>query len=235
VIALALLLSFIPLYTLSQTKLTIEDIWSKYTFIGNSVEGFSSMRDGVHYSAIDEDANSYSNFLIYSFQTGKVSDTIALGKFLVPADSAKAIRPEDYKLSADKSKVLFTTASEKIYRHSSKSNYFISDVKTKKLTPLSAGGKQQDADFSPDGSKVGFVRDNNLFYKDLLSGKEFQVTRDGKKNAIINGLTDWVYEEEFGFTQAFQWSPDSKQIDFHACNLDKFQDQSLHAYLNGNT
>ena len=146
------------------------------------------MKDGEHYSAIDEDAGGTSNFLIYSYQTGKVTDTITLGKNLVPADSVKAIIPEDYKLSDDESEVLFQAATERIYRRSSRSNYFIYNLKTKKLTPLSAAGKQQNADFSPDGSKVGFVRDNNLFYKDLVSGKEIQVTNDGKKNSIINGL-----------------------------------------------
>ena len=213
-----LIITFLFLFiypSIAQNRLTIEDIWSRYAFIGNPVEGFSSLPDGEHYSAVEEDERGRMNIFIYSYQTGKISDTIAKEKNLIPADSVKPIHPEEYKLSKDGSKVLFKTASEKIYRRSSKSSYFIYDRKTGKLISLSAGGKQKNADFSPDGSKVAFVRDNNLFYNDLEAGKEVQVTDDGKRNFIINGLTDWVYEEEFEFTQAFQWSPDSKHLAYY--------------------
>jgi dipeptidyl-peptidase-4 len=91
---------------------------------------------------------------------------------LIPVDSAKAIYSEDYMLSDDETKMLFKTATEPIYRRSSRSNYFIYDRKKKGLIPLSNRWKQQNAAFSPDGNKVGFVRDNNLFYKDLLTEKK---------------------------------------------------------------
>ncbi|MEO6169045.1 MAG: S9 family peptidase [Chitinophagales bacterium] len=202
-------------FATAQSKLTIEDIWKKYSFAGKSVDGFTSMQDGEHYSAIEEDANGNSNFVVYSYQTGRITDTIALGKKLIPKDSSSAINPEDYQFSEDEERILFETGAERIYRHSSRAAWFVYDRASKTLQALSNGGKQQNPSFSPDKSKVAFVRDNNVFYKDLASGNEIQVTRDGKKNAIINGITDWVYEEEFSFAQAYQWSPDSKHIAYY--------------------
>ncbi|HUM48089.1 MAG TPA: DPP IV N-terminal domain-containing protein, partial [Chitinophagales bacterium] len=213
--ALFLFIAFSCHFAAAQSKLTIEDIWRKYAFTGKSVDGFTSMKDGEHYSAIEEDANGNSNFLVYSYQTGKVTDTIALGKKLIPKDSSSVINPGDYQFSEDEEQVLFETKAERIYRHSSRASWFVYDRAAKTLLPLSNGGKQQNPSFSPDKSKVAFVRDNNVFYKDLLSGNEIQVTTDGKKNAIINGITDWVYEEEFSFAQAYEWSPDSKHIAYY--------------------
>lgn len=202
-------------YSFSQSKITLEDIWSKSVFGANAVDGFNDLKDGEHYSAIASNVNGQDDFLVYSYATGKVTDTLALGDQLLAAGSSKAIIPTGYTLSADETKILFETDAEKIYRHSTRSSYFVYDRKTKKLSPLSDGGKQQEASFSLDGSKVAFVRDNNIFYKDLVSGNEIQVTTDGMRNSIINGLTDWVNEEEFAFTRAFQWSPDSKHLAYY--------------------
>jgi dipeptidyl-peptidase-4 len=199
----------------SQSKITIEDIWSKSAFGANAVDGFNDLKDGEHYSAIVTNVKGQDDFLVYSYATGKVTDTLALGDQLIAAGSSKAIIPSGYSLSADETKILFETDAERIYRHSTRSSYFVFYRKTKKLTALSNGGKQQEASFSPDGSKVAFVRDNNIFYKDLISGNEIQVTTDGMHNSIINGLTDWVNEEEFAFTRAFQWSPDSKHLAYY--------------------
>ena len=91
-------------------------------------------------------------------------------------------------------------------------DYYIWDIKAEILTKLSAGGKQRLASFSPDGSKIAFIRDNNIFIVDVASGKEDQITTDGLYNNIINGAPDWVYEEEFGFTKAYFWSPDGSKL-----------------------
>src|SRR6202008_3774664 len=97
------------------------------------------------------------------------------------------------------------------------SNYFVYDLKTKTVKALAdpSKGEQQLADISPDGKKVAFVRGNNIFYMDIASGTEVQVTSDGKRNEIINGTTDWVYEEEFELVKGFHWSPDSKMISYY--------------------
>ncbi len=105
--------------------------------------------------------------------------------------------------------MLIKTQTDPIYRHSTKASFYVWDSRS--LVPLSESGKQRDATFSPDASKVAYSIDNNLYYKDLTTGKEVQITKDGKKNAIINGAADWVYEEEFSFAKAFHWSPTAKK------------------------
>ena len=100
----------------------------------------------------------------------------------------------DYKFNDDETKILLTTQEESIYRHSRKANYFIYDRKNKTLKEVSGNGKQMYAEISSDGNNVAFVRDNNLYIKNILSDKESAVTTDGKKNEIINGANDWVYE-----------------------------------------
>ena len=153
--------------------------------------------------------------MVYSFATGMVTDTIALGKKLVPVDSSGVISPENFVLSSDEERVLFETEPEAIYRHSSLSSWFVYNRITGQLKPVSNGGKQQVPAFSPDNNKIAFVRSNNIFYRDLITGKEIQVTTDGQQNIIINGIADWVYQEEFAFVQAYQWSPDGKYIAYY--------------------
>ena len=110
--------------------------------------------------------------------------------------------------------MLFATELEPIYRRSRKAYYYVYDLTTGDFQPLAEGGKQSYATFSPDGSYVAFVRDNNLYYVTLADGSITAVTEDGKRNALIHGSTDWVYEEEFGFTKAFYWSPAGDQLAF---------------------
>src|SRR5690606_27655410 len=118
-------------------------------------------------------------------------------------------------LSPDEKKVLLATQQESIYRRSTKAYFYIYDLQNKRLVPLSAGDKQSYATFSPDGSKVAFVRNNNLYYVNLATMKEHAITNNGQWNHIIHGSSDWVYEEEFVFAQAFFWSPDGKTIAYY--------------------
>jgi dipeptidyl-peptidase-4 len=142
----------------------------------------------------------------------------------------KKIALEDYALSADEQKIMISTESEPIYRRSSREENFVYDLKTKKLAQLSKGGKQMFATFSPDGSKVAFVRLNNLYMVDLATMTEKQITTDGKWNHIINGACDWVYEEEFSFAKAFQWSPDSKKIAFISFDETKVPEYNMQTW-----
>ena len=167
------------------------------------------MNDGQFYSS-----KNGNNIVKNDVTTGEQVEVIVNGDDLNPQ-----ISWSDYSFSSDESKILFMTERESIYRRSYKAEFYVYDRATKKLTKLSNGGKQSYATFSPDGSKVGFTRDNNLFYTNLSDMKEVQITDDGKWNHIINGSTDWVYEEEFSITKAFFWSPDSKKIAF--CSFDE--------------
>ncbi|MEY4928221.1 MAG: hypothetical protein RI894_2659, partial [Bacteroidota bacterium] len=139
----------------------------------------------------------------------------------------------DYKLSADESKILYSQDEEQLYRHSSMANFFIYDLKSKTVKALSGGGKQRLATFSPTMDKIAFVRDNNLFYKDLAADNEVQLTTDGKRNAIINGAADWVYEEEFSMDRAFYWSPDGKTIAFLRFDESEVKEFTLTEYNGG--
>jgi dipeptidyl-peptidase-4 len=123
----------------------------------------------------------------------------------------------DYQFSADERQILISTNRTSIYRHSSSSDYLLFDRTTKRVTPLSNEKKGQVrlAEFSPNGKMVAFVRANDLYYYEIATKKEIKVTNDGKMNEVINGATDWVYEEEFGFDKGFYWSAESNHIAYY--------------------
>jgi dipeptidyl-peptidase-4 len=208
----ALLPTFTPTLALAQQKqaLTLEDIWAKPTFRAASVPGFDWMNDGRYYAALDN-----GSLVQFEVTTGKPVQTLVPAAELQLPGADKPLAVDGYSFNADEQKILFTTGTEPIYRRSARASYYVFDRTTKKLTPLSAGGKQGYATFSPDGRRVAFTRDNNVFVTDLATMTETAVTTNGLKNNIINGSADWVYEEEFGFAQGFFWSPDSRQIAFY--------------------
>ena len=116
-------------------------------------------------------------------------------------------------MSPDEKLILIQTETKPIYRRSFTANYYIFNVKNNKMEPLSENGPQQVPLFSPDGNQIAFVRDNNIYLVKLLFGNsESQVTKDGKFNEVLNGIPDWVYEEEFGFNRAFDFSADSQML-----------------------
>jgi dipeptidyl-peptidase-4 len=214
-------------------KLTVEDIWAKPTFAAKSVYGVNWMKDGRYYSSeVADNQNQVADLVKMDVTTGQPVSTIVEGENLKIAGSEKPLDYDSYAFSADESKVLFATETEPIYRRSSKANYYLYDLASKKLTPLSSGGKQSYATYSPDGKFVAFVRDNNLFLTDLSNMQEKQLTSDGKFNQIINGSSDWVYEEEFEFAQGFFWSPGSDKIAFYT--FDESQVKEYNMQLWGN-
>ena len=206
-----------PIVLLAQKKeVTLENIWKTYDFYPKSVSGFNSMQDGNYYSKLDKKGDN-SQINKYSFRTGQKTLTLVDSKNI-------EIEINNYTFSKDEMKVIFANETEKIYRYSSKSIYHIYNLKTKKLEKLS-DDKVMYADFSPSGDKLAYVNSNNLFVKDLSNGKTIKITTDGELNQIINGATDWVYEEEFGLTQAFFWSPDGKNIAFY-----KFDEREVNEF-----
>ncbi len=207
----------------AQKKITLSDIFERGTFRPQSVAGVNWMNDGKFYSA--QEGN---DIVKYDVTTGQKVATIVSGADLSPAIDFVA-----YEFSADEKQILFMTSFEPIYRRSFKANYFVYDLTTKQLKQLSKGGKQSYATFSPDGSKVAFCRENNLFFVDLQNNKETQITTDGKWNFIINGSSDWVYEEEFGFAKAFFWSPDGQKIAFYTFDESKVKEFNMQMWRNG--
>jgi dipeptidyl-peptidase 4 len=201
----------LPGFVLSQeNELSLKDIFASRKFFPKGVYGLNPMNDGNTYSRLESDSIN-----VYSYESGNYIKTLAIGKDIIPEGDTTPIDLSDYTFSKDESKLLIATATEYIYRYSSVSEYYIWDIASKKLRRLSTGGKQRLATFSPDGTKVAFVRDNNLIVTEMVKNIETQVTTDGKQNDIINGTTDWVYEEEFAITQGFEWSPDGKKIAYY--------------------
>lgn len=193
-------------------EVSLADIWRNGTFRTEYVSGFRSMNDGLHYTILErkEEGMQLSK---YSYATGEFVAAIVSAEDLKVGNDL--IGMEAYEFSADEQKVLIATEVEPIYRRSSKAFYYIYDLESKKLEELDKNGKQMYADFSPAGNKVAYVRDNNLYYKDFSNGETKGVTEDGEYNKIINGASDWVYEEELELSQAFAWSPDGEMIAFY--------------------
>ncbi len=199
----------------------LEDLYMRPTFYAKSVRGMNSMKDGKTYASFEK-----GQLNIYNYKTGKLEKTLFGIADLTMHPDSLPIGLQNYELSENEDKMLCLTDMESIYRHSFHANYYVYDFATKTLQPLSDNGKQRLATFSPDATKVAFMRDNNLFIKDLKTGEEKQFTNDGLYNHIINGAPDWVYEEEFSFSQGFYWSPDSKKIafmKFDESNVREFQ------------
>jgi dipeptidyl-peptidase-4 len=214
------------LFAQTATKtISLEDIFKNRKFSSRGVYGMQSLNDGDHYCQLKKDSLN-----VYDYESGKFLRTIVTAGALVPPGDSVPIDMGSFEFSDDETKILFADDEEPIYRRSSKANYYILDLGSGKLMPLSGEGKQRLASFSPDGSQVAFVRDNNLFVKDLVSGKEVQFTTDGRTNEIINGATDWVYEEEFEFSKAFAWSPDGNHIAYYRFDERKVREYQLTYY-----
>lgn len=192
--------------------ISVADLYRTYSFYPKSVYGLKSMNDGLHYTALQGD----SILAKYSYKTGsKVTDIVSVKDFGNP--EIEGIN--NYEFNADETKLIFYVNRTRIYRRSFTANYYVWDLLSKKLYPVSENGVQRLATLSPDGEKVAFVRDNNLFISDLGATQEIQITNDGEWNKIINGAPDWVYEEEFEYNQAFDWSPDGKYLAY--CKFDE--------------
>jgi len=220
---LLLISAFMISPAFAQEEITVADIYQKGTFRQKSVYGINWMNDGQYYSA--QEGN---DILKYDITTGESVETILDGDALDPA-----INFNSYSFSDDESKLLLLTDRESIYRRSFTAEYYVYDLSSKQLTKLSDGGKQSYATFSPDGSKVAFVRGNNLFYVTLNDMKETQITKDGKFNKLIHGSTDWVYEEELSFTRAFEWSGDGQQIFFLTFDEDDVREYNMQKWNKG--
>ena len=225
--SLLLVLFNVPEVNAQLKNLELKDIWQNPQFAAKQVVGFRSLKDGLHYSNTMTSKEGTA-ILSYEFATGKVVDTLVSTVNLLI--NGNAIEFSDYALSNDESKILLATEEESIYRHSTRANYLIYDRKSKKLIPLSSNGKQMYASFSPDGNKVAFVRENNLYITNLTNGVEKAVTSDGKKNEIINGATDWVYEEEFTMDRAFEWNVNSSALAYFKFDESRVKEFNLTFY-----
>jgi len=220
-----LLVGFLGLNA-QKKQISIENIWKEYTFMPSSFDGFNSMKDGVSYSQMEENGDINK----YELKTGKLIGNIVKASELVAEDSKSVIIPQDYYFSDDESKLVFTLEYTSIYRRSGTATNYVFDLKTRKMQLLSKNGKQMFATIAPIGNKVAFVRDNNLFVKDLSSNTEKQLTTDGEYNKIKNGWADWVYEEEFSKAEAFTWNANGTKIAYIKFDESKVKEYEMPIY-----
>ena len=201
------ILCAIALFVFPARAFTLEDITSG-KFLPQDVAETYPSTDGVHYYAA---TNGNTRIVKCEYRTGHEVDTLFDVKTARECDLKSF---DGFSLSPDEKHLLIYADSEPIYRRSFKANYYTFEIRRNLLKPLSEGGKQQVAVYSPNGRMVAFVRDNNIYIKKLDYGTEVAVTRDGEQNKIINGAPDWVYEEEFAMTSTLQWSPDDATLAF---------------------
>jgi dipeptidyl-peptidase-4 len=207
-------------------EITLESIYLKPEFNSKGPGEFNSMKDGSFYSSMDDSLN----IKVYDYETGTQKKTLMKGDEFKSAVKNNKIAVRDYKFSGDETKILISTDIERIYRTSVIANFYVWDINSNQITKITKDSKAQLAEFSPDGSKVLYISGNNIFLYDLKSKSVKQITHDGKKNFIINGTSEWVYEEELGLSKAFTWSPDSKKFAFMKFDESKVKEMNLTFY-----
>ena len=190
-----------------QQKITVEDIYSG-AFRAKGMDELQSMKNTNQYTVLNYDAASRSMQIdLFDFATlKKVATLIDTKNHTVLADGI-----DSYTFSPDEKSILIANNTNQIFRHSFTADYYLYDTTNKKVSKV-FDFQVQEPTFSPDGKKIAFARDNNLYVFDIASKQITAITSDGKKNSVINGITDWVYEEEFAFVRAFDWSKDSKKV-----------------------
>ncbi len=197
-----------------QKALTLRDIHASNVFSGEGFAGGRWAQDGPVVVYVERNGEA-TDLMSYNLETDR-REVLLDGSRLRAADVSRTIGIEDFSYSADGGTVLLYTDSEPVWRQNTKGYYYLFDVAKGTLTPLASRSKgfQMFAKLSPDGTRAAFVRDRNLFMVDLATMAETQLTSDGSDGGIINGTTDWVYEEEFGLRDGWQWSPDGRYIAF---------------------
>lgn len=211
-IALLFIGSLLPLSVVAQNGSktpSLDEITSGQFYARGAGYGMRSMADGLHYTSISTDGTA---LLRYSFATGKLVDTLFSTN---KARDCEFTTFDDYQISPNGHHILVYTDTESIYRRSTKSHVYHYDVRRNRVEPLSETlGKVMIPTFSPDGRMVAFVREGDIFIKKFDFDTEVRVTSDAKFNSVMNGITDWVYEEEFTTTSLMSWSEDSQSLAF---------------------
>jgi len=221
-------LAFVAGLNAQKKNITLDEIWNQYKFSPKGIDELQSTSDGDHYTSIVE-AGTGQAIVKFSYETGKATDTLLTTADIMKANNGKGFMISTYELGPEEKSILIGTAGERIYRHSTIYKYSIWNKEKKTLTPLMEGEKEVYATISPDGNMAAFVHKSNLYIKNLADGKITQITNDGS-NEIFNGISDWVYEEEYALTRSYFWSPDSKSIAYYHFDDTKVTTFSMNEY-----
>ncbi|RTZ04448.1 S9 family peptidase [Flavobacterium sp. GSP6] len=198
---------FVCFAVAGQQKITIDAIYNG-TFRAQGMDELQSLKNTNQYTVLNTDRQSRSMQIdLYDFATLKKVSTLIDTKSY--AELSGGI--DSYTFDASEKMILLACNTNQIFRHSFTADYYLYDIANKKLRKL-FDSPVQEPTFSPDGKKIAYAKENNLYVHDLAADKSTPITTDGQKNSIINGITDWVYEEEFAFVKAFDWSADSKKV-----------------------
>ena len=222
-ISLVFLIIFNTVQASAQSEITLEDIWKNGTYRSEGVYGIRSLHDGKHYTTLQS-----GSVVKFNYNKGDSVDVIVAASDLKVGE--QLIKIDEYAFNQSETKLLLATSENPVYRHSSSYIYFAFDRTDKELREVAGGEHVFHATFSPVSNQVAYVKENNLFVEDLNTNITKQITHTGMFNEIINGMSDWVYEEEFGFTKAFQWSPDGQFIAYYEFNEKEVPEYSMMKY-----
>ena len=209
----------------ADNKITLKDVTGK-TFTPKYITGVDPIKGTDRYASMSNDGRQ---IIEYAFKTGNQTRVL----FDIANTHGESIKQLDgYMLSPDGKRMLIQTNTHKIYRRSFTADYYIYTIQSRKLEKLSTGGPQQIPTWSPDGNQIAFVRDNNIFLVKLLyDNAESQITKDGKFNEIINGVPDWVYEEEFSTNRSLCFTADSRMLCWIKYDERKVKEYSLQFFM----
>ncbi|TMM59478.1 S9 family peptidase [Maribacter algarum] len=212
----------------AQTKqITVEEIY-RGAFQTEGMQALRSMKNGKQYTILNQDRTTGNTSLDkYDYKTLAKVETIVSSESLEGLDKF-----DSYEFTNDEAKLLLATEIEPIFRRSKLGIYYVYDLEGKSLTKISET-KIQEPSISPDGKMVAYVADNNLYLFDMASKNTSKLTSDGEKNKIINGITDWVYEEEFALVKAYEWNSDGSKIAFLRFDETNVPEFSMDVYGTG--
>src|SRR5690606_30896130 len=211
----------------AQKQITLEEIWSG-AFRTQGMDELNAMKNTNQYTVLNFDRATRSMQIdLYDYATLNQVSTLLNSK-----DFSELNGIDSYTFNAKENQILIANNSEQIFRHSFTADYFLYDLPSKKMTKI-ADYQIQEPTFSPDGTKIAYAYQNNLYVYDIASKKHVQITTDGKKNEIINGITDWVYEEEFAFVRAFDWNKSSDKIAYIRFDETQVPEFSMDMYNQG--
>jgi len=215
------------LSVVSQQKITLEEIWGG-AFRTKGMDELNAMKNTNQYTVLNFDRAS-KNYQIdlHDFATLEKVSTLFETK-----NHPEVASISNYSFDKNEKKILIATDSNPIFRHSFTANYFVYDIASKKVSKFTSNAIQEPT-FSADGTKIAYAYENNLFVTDIVSNVTLQITQDGKKNHIINGITDWVYEEEFGFVKAYNWNATGSKIAYIKFDETEVPEFSMDLYNEG--
>lgn len=227
-ISLAILLFVVSsLSVVGQQKITLEEIWSG-AFRTKGMDALNAMKNTNQYTVLNFDRSTRSYQIdLYDFATLEKVSTLFDTK-----NHTEIKEIDSYSFDKNEKKILIATNSNPIFRHSFTANYFVYDIPSKTVSSFTANAIQEPT-FSADGTKIAYAFENNLYIHDLSSGVKIQITQDGQKNKIINGITDWVYEEEFAFVKAYDWNVTGTKIAYIKFDETEVPEFSMDMYNEG--